>query len=48
MLNNLDAISEDIRSKMEARNAERERLITTSRVLTRHCANAIRAMHRQE
>src|SRR5258707_13819738 len=48
MLNNLDAISEGIRSKMEARNAERERLITTSRVLTRHCANAIRAMPRQE
>lgn len=48
MLNNLDAISEGIRSKMEARNAERERLIATSRVLTRHCANAIRAMHRQE
>src|SRR5260221_14739450 len=48
MLNNLDAISEGIRSRMEARNAERERLISTSRVLIRHCANAIRAMHRQE
>lgn len=48
MLKNLDEITENIRARMEARNAERERLLSASRVLTRHCANAIRAMHRKE
>jgi translin len=48
MLNNLEEIAEYIRKNLEAKHAERERLVTESRVLTRHCANAIRAMHRQE
>jgi translin len=48
MLNNLEEIAENIRKNLEAKHAERERLVTESRVLTRHCANAIRAMHRQE
>ncbi len=48
MLNNLEEISENIRKNLEAKHADRERLVTESRVLTRHCANAIRAVHRQE
>jgi translin len=48
MLNNLEEITENIRKNLEAKHAERERLVTQSRVLTRHCANAIRAVHRQE
>jgi translin len=48
MLNNLEEIAENIRKTLEAKNAVREKLINSSRVLTRHCANAIRAMHRQE
>jgi translin len=48
MVNNLEEIAENIRKNLEAKHAERERLVTESRVLTRHCANAIRAMHRQE
>jgi translin len=47
-LNNLEEIAENIRKMLEVKNAVREKLINSSRVLTRHCANAIRAMHRQE
>ncbi len=45
---NLESIAEGIRSVLEAKNATRETLLNLSRVLTRHCGNAIRAMHRQE
>jgi translin len=48
MLNNLEEITEGIRMVLEAKHAARENLLGLSRVLTRHCANAIRAMHRQE
>lgn len=48
MLNSLEEIAENIRKTLEAKNAAREVLIAESRVLIRHCANAIRAMHRQE
>lgn len=48
MLDNLGDIAESIRKVLEAKNAAREELIAASRALTRHCANAIRAMHRQE
>lgn len=48
MLTNLEAITEGIRRTLDAKNAAREQLITLSRTLTRHCANAIRAVHRQE
>ena len=48
MLDNLDKISESIRSALDAKNGAREASISRSRTLTRHCANAIRAMHRQE
>src|SRR5450432_4082805 len=48
MLQNLDPIAEGIRTTLEAKHAAREAALSSSRVLTRHCANAIRAMHRQE
>ncbi len=48
MIENLDDITEAIRKALEHKHSVREHLVTTSRVLTRHCANAIRAMHRQE
>ncbi len=48
MLESLDHISETIRAALEAKNAAREAALTLSRTLTRHCANTIRAVHRQE
>jgi translin len=48
MVEHLEEIAENIRKVLEAKHQAREQLVTMSRVLTRHCANAIRAMHRQE
>ena len=48
MLESLDHISENIRAALEAKNTAREAALTLSRMLTRHCANTIRAVHRQE
>src|SRR5258708_21071563 len=45
---NLDEIAERIRATLEAKHRARETAIEKSRVLIRHCAHAIRAMHRQE
>lgn len=45
---NLETIAESIRQNLDAKNAVREQLLGLSRTLTRHCANAIRAVHRQE
>jgi translin len=47
-MHNLDAIAEQIRQSFEVRNAARDRALAQSRTLTRHCANAIRAIHRDE
>ncbi len=47
-MNILDAISEQIRLSFDARTAAREQALTQARTLTRHCANAIRAIHRDE
>jgi len=44
----LDTIAESIRQALEARNAARDRALSQARILTRHCANAIRAVHRDE
>lgn len=44
----LDSIAERIHLAFEARNAARDRTLTQVRTLTRHCANAIRAVHRDE
>ena len=47
-MKNLDEISERIRNSFDARTATRDGAINRARTLTRHCANAIRATHREE
>lgn len=44
----LDFIAEAIHRDFEARMAARERALAQTRTLTRHCATAIRAVHRGE
>lgn len=44
----LEDIAERIRSSFEERTAARDRALAHARTLTRHCANAIRAIHRDE
>jgi len=44
----LDSIVEKIRAGFEARNTARDEALAVCRLLTRHCAHAIRAVHRQE
>lgn len=44
----LNAICDAIRTNFAARNAARDSAISRSRELIRHCAEAIRAVHRQE
>ena len=48
MLDNLEEIAGNVRKVLETKYRAREELLSKSRLLTRHCANAIRAMHRQE
>ena len=47
-MHHLDIIAEEIRLDFEARTAARDRALSQARTLTRHCANAIRAVHRAE
>jgi len=47
-MNNLEPIFDSIREEMEARNAARDATLARSRELIRHCANAIKAVHRSE
>ncbi|MDD2696097.1 MAG: haloacid dehalogenase [Anaerolineales bacterium] len=47
-MHKLEAIADRIRHSFDARNAARERALTQARTLTRHCANAIRAVHRND
>jgi translin len=47
-MNDLDEITERIRLAFDARTAARDRALAEARLLTRHCANAIRAVHRDE
>lgn len=44
----LEDIAERIRRSFEERTAARDRALAHARTLTRHCANAIRAIHRDE
>ena len=44
----LQAIGERALSHLEEKNAARDRALQTSRSLIRHCAHAIRAVHRDE
>ena len=47
-MNNLDAITDSIRREFDARTSARDLALSQTRLLTRHCANAIRAIHRDE
>lgn len=44
----LDSISERIHQDFEARTKARDHALSQARTLTRYCANAIRAVHRDE
>jgi len=44
----LDEIIERIRQSFDARTEARDRVLSQTRTLTRHCAHAIRAIHRDE
>jgi len=48
VLDNLNAIGDRVRARMEAKNAIRDVALVQSRELIRFCANAIRAVHRGE
>lgn len=47
-MHKLEEISERIRLSFEARTTARDQALAQARTLTRHCANAIRAVHRDE
>ncbi len=47
-MHKLEDIAERIRTDFEARTQARDRALSQTRTLTRHCANAIRAVHRDE
>lgn len=47
-MNDLDSIAEQLRTDLTARNTARDEAISRSRELIRHCAEAIRAIHRHE
>jgi translin len=47
-MENLETIAERIHQALEARTAAREKALSQARTLTRNCANAIRAVHRDE
>ncbi len=44
----LDSIAEEVRLAFDAQTTERERALAQTRQLTRFCANAIRAIHRED
>lgn len=47
-MNNLDNIADNIRADFDALTAARDEALSQARTLTRHCAHAIRAIHRDE
>ncbi|RCK73780.1 MAG: Translin family protein [Anaerolineae bacterium] len=47
-MDNLDSIAETIHTAFASRTEAREKALAQARSLTRHCANAIRAIHREE
>lgn len=47
-MNNLNECTEHIRAEMNELNSARDKAITQSRELIRHCAECIRAIHRRE
>jgi len=48
MMHNLEEVAERARMVFEAETETRDRALSQARLLTRHCANAIRAIHRNE
>lgn len=48
MMDKLESIADRIREDFEVRTAARDRALSQTRTLTRYCANAIRAVHRDE
>lgn len=48
MKQKLDTIADQIHASFDLRTAARDRALTQARTLTRHCANAIRSIHREE
>lgn len=47
-MDNLDQVADRIRSNFTAKNDKRDAALERSRALIRHCANSIRATHRDE
>lgn len=47
-MSRLEEAAERIHTAFETRTVARDRALTQARTLTRHCANAIRAIHRDE
>ncbi len=47
-MESLEPIAERIRISFETRTSTRDKALAQARLLTRHCANAIRAIHRDE
>jgi translin len=47
-MNELDQIGDRVRQQLEEKNAARDRALQQSRTLIRHCATAIRAVHRED
>ena len=47
-MDNLDTVADRIRANFTLKNAARDAALERSRALIRHCANAIRAVHRDE
>lgn len=47
-MNDLETIADRLRASLEARNHARDTALQRARTMTRHCAQAIRAVHRDE
>jgi len=47
-MDKLEQIAETIRVQLEQKNAARDQALARSRALVRHCANTIKAVHRDE
>lgn len=47
-MSNLEDIADSLQTRFEAKNAARDDALAQSRALIRHCANTIRAIHREE
>lgn len=47
-MDKLDFIAEQIRADFDARTSARDQALSQARTLTRYCANAIRAVHRDD